>query len=112
MQPESAPSSDGLPLIAHSANIHDTAAAAVATKVFIMASAAPPLASRLEPALKPNQPTQSRQAPMNVIIRECGGIRSLPCPTRLPTSNAPTSPAMPALICTTVPPANSIAPQT
>src|SRR5690349_16460075 len=57
--PDSAPSSEGFPFTTHSANIHDRPAAAVATKVLIMASAAPPEASRLEPALKPNQPTQS-----------------------------------------------------
>ena len=62
----------------HSANIQDSAAAAVATKVLIMASAAPPLASRLEPALKPNQPTHSSEAPIMVMVSECGGISSLP----------------------------------
>src|SRR6186713_2502212 len=61
-QPDSAPRSEGLPLAAHSTNIHDSAAAAVATKLLVIASAAPPLASRFEPALKPNQPTHSRAA--------------------------------------------------
>src|SRR5688572_21355353 len=78
--PVSAPSSEGLPFTIHSANIHDNAAAAVATKVLIMASAAVPVASRLEPALKPNQPTHSRQAPIIVMVSECGGISSLPKP--------------------------------
>ena len=32
------------------------------------------LAARAEPALKPNQPTQSRQAPMKLRTRLCGGI--------------------------------------
>src|SRR5437868_1095064 len=62
--PEHAPRSEGLPFTIHSANIHDIAAAAVATNELVMASAAPPLASRFDPALKPNQPTHSRQAPM------------------------------------------------
>ncbi len=47
--PESMPSSEGLPLAAHSTNSQDRPAAAVATKVLIIASAAEPLASRLEP---------------------------------------------------------------
>ena len=45
-----------------------------------------------------------------VMTSEWGGISSLPKPTRLPTQSAPTRPAMPALMCTTVPPAKSIAP--
>ena len=53
-----------------------TAAAAVATKVLMKASAATPFASRLEPALKPNQPIHSSEAPIIVIVSECGGIGS------------------------------------
>ncbi len=94
----------------HSANIQDIAAAAVATNVLAIASAAPPLASRFEPALKPNQPTHSSEAPIIVMVSECGAMISLPKPMRLPTTSAPTRPAMPALMCTTVPPAKSIAP--
>ena len=44
------------------------------------------------------------------MVSEWGGISSLPKPMRLPSSSAPTRPAMPALMCTTVPPAKSIAP--
>src|SRR5215207_11689327 len=58
-QPDNAPSSEGLPLMIHSANIQDSAAAAVARNELIMAMVEPPVASRLEPALKPNQPTHS-----------------------------------------------------
>src|SRR5882672_4241288 len=76
--PEIAPSTEGWPLMIHSANIHDNAAAAVATKELVMASAAPPLASRFDPALKPNQPTQSSEAPTMDNVSECGDIRSLP----------------------------------
>ena len=108
--PEAPPSRLGLPLATFSANIQASAAAAVATKVLIMASAAVPLASSAEPALKPNQPTHSSAAPIRVMVSECGGIASLPKPTRLPTMRAPISPAMPELMCTTVPPAKSSAP--
>src|SRR3954462_14032274 len=109
-QPDAMPSIEGLPLKIHSANIHDSAAADVATNELIKAIGAPPVASRLEPALKPNQPTHSSEAPIMVMTSECGDISSLPKPTRLPTQIAPTRPAMPALMCTTVPPAKSIAP--
>jgi len=51
-----------------------SAAAAVATTVFTMASTAVPVASRLEPALKPNQPTQSSDAPIMVMVRLCGAM--------------------------------------
>jgi hypothetical protein len=46
--------------------------------VLMKASVVPPLASRLEPALKPNQPTHSSEAPIMVIGRLCGGIASRP----------------------------------
>ena len=68
---------------------------------------ASPLAARALPALKPNQPNQSRPAPSTANGRLCGGEER---PTRLPSSRAETSAAMPALMCTTVPPAKSSAP--
>ena len=45
-----------------------------------------------------------------VMVSEWGAISSLPKPTRLPIMIAPTRPAMPALMWTTVPPAKSSAP--
>ena len=45
------------------ANIHASAAAAVAICVTAMAMPARPSAATAEPALKPNQPTQSSEAP-------------------------------------------------
>src|SRR3712207_2617950 len=76
--PETRPRRDGLPLEAHSTNSQDRPAVAVATKVLIIASAAVPLASRFDPALKPNHPTQSRAAPIIVMVSECGAMRSRP----------------------------------
>src|SRR5687767_12516275 len=76
--PDTRPSIDGLPLVPHSTKSHDRPAAAVATKVFIMASAAVPLASRFEPALNPNHPTQSSAPPIIVMVSECGAMRSRP----------------------------------
>jgi len=52
-------------------------AAAVAVKVLMKASAPKALASRPEPALKPNQPIHSSEAPIMVMTRLCGGIASV-----------------------------------
>src|SRR5205823_10601490 len=76
--PDAAPSIDGLPLIAHSPNVHDNTAQAVARNVFMNASDAEPLASSAEPALNPNQPTHRSDAPIIVIGRLCGAIDSRP----------------------------------
>src|ERR1041385_6161283 len=76
--PDAAPSIDGLPLMSHSAITHDSTAHAVARYVFMNASAAEPFASSTEPALKPNQPNHSSDAPIIVIVRLCGLIASLP----------------------------------
>ena len=53
-------------------------AAAVAEKVFMKASAALLPASSALPALKPNQPTHSSEAPTMVSGRLCGAMASLP----------------------------------
>src|SRR4051812_18826739 len=82
--PEAPPRRDGLPETSRSAAIQARTPAAGATKVLIIAIAAPPVASKLEPALKPNQPTQSRPAPIRVETREWGGIASFKKPMRLP----------------------------
>src|SRR6476661_2123143 len=62
--PEMQPSTEGLPLASHSANIHASAAAAVAICVTVIAMPARPFAATAEPALKPNQPTHSSEAPI------------------------------------------------
>src|SRR5580658_10149439 len=64
--PDTQPSTEGLPLAIHSANIHPSAAAAVAIWVTVIAMPARPLAPTAEPALKPNQPTHSSDAPITV----------------------------------------------
>ena len=78
--------------------------------VLIQATEASVLAPRAEPALKPNQPNQSRPAPIITSGRLCGRIGSRFQPTRLPSTRASARPAAPALMCTAVPPAKSIAP--
>src|SRR5581483_3918436 len=64
--PEMIPSTLGFLCTAHSANIHASAAVAVATWVTVMAMPARPSAANSEPALNPNQPTHSSAAPVTL----------------------------------------------
>src|ERR1035438_4465002 len=97
--PDAMPSTLGLPLEIHSTNIHARAAAAVAICVAAMAIPARPSAAPADPALKPNQPTHNSEAPMKVKVKLCGGIASLPYPTRLPSTIQLARAAIPALTC-------------
>ena len=76
--PEAAPSIEALPFISASPMDQASTAAAVAEKVFMKASTALVPASSAEPALKPNQPTHSSEAPTIVSVSECGVKASLP----------------------------------
>src|SRR3954453_20607631 len=76
--PETMPSTDGLPRAAHSANIQASAAAAVAICVTAIAMPAAVPAETADPALKPNQPTQSSEAPITERTRLCGANISVP----------------------------------
>src|SRR3954463_226272 len=62
--PEMTPSTEGLPRVTHSANIQASAAAAVANCVTAIAMPALGPALTADPALKPNHPTHSRDAPI------------------------------------------------
>jgi len=62
----------------HSTTIHASAAAAVATWVLSMAAEAMASAAHSDPALKPNQPTHSRAAPIMVKTRFDGAMFSVP----------------------------------
>src|SRR5215468_8755590 len=101
--PEQMPITVGLPFSAHSTNIQVKAATAVAICVTSMAMPACTPALTADPALKPNQPTQSSAAPVNVSTTLCAG----PASARLPSTSAHIKPATPELTCTTVPPAKS-----
>src|SRR5579863_8270943 len=68
--PEMAPSAVGLPLCSHSAIVHPQAAAAAAKWVLMKALVARGPEPSALPALKPNHPTQSRQAPMKLRTME------------------------------------------
>ena len=108
--PDAAPSEVGWPSRNRSASNQPMSAAAVATCVFINASAAMPLAPSAEPALKPNQPNHNNPAPSNTSGNECGRIASFRQPTLRPRTMASANPAAPALMCTAVPPAKSSTP--
>src|SRR5580704_13896616 len=75
-QPEIPPSMLGLPLWIHSANIQPRAAAAAPKCVATKALEASDPALTALPALNPNQPTHSRQAPTVLRTRLCGRIDS------------------------------------
>ena len=95
----------GLPNFTHSMTSQTSAAVAAEICVTVMAMPASPPAFKALPALKPNQPTHSMQAPAMVIQGACGGFTSLGKPARGPMTMASTSAEMPAVRCTTRPPA-------
>ena len=64
--PDEMPTTVGLPRIAHSTSIQVKAATAVAICVTVIAMPACRPAVTAEPALKPNQPTHSSEAPISV----------------------------------------------
>ena len=93
-----------------SRNVQTTSVAAGASIVVVNARAAMGLAASALPALKPNQPNQSRPAPSRVSGTLCGSSDEDGYSCRLPTTIAATSAATPAFTWTTVPPAKSHAP--
>ena len=74
--PEIAPRTLGLPAIIHSIAIHPSTAAAVAKCVAMNALEASDPAATALPALNPNQPTHSRQAPITLSTTLCGRMDS------------------------------------
>src|SRR3954462_5382899 len=107
--PEQKPSTVGLPRVIHSAAGQATQATAAAMVVVMNALAAIESAATALPALKPYQPTHSMPVPTMVNTRLCGAKLSLPKPLRLPTIKVSTIADQPEDMCTTVPPAKSIA---
>src|SRR5881628_1528097 len=107
--PEQKPSRLGLPLTIHSAIGQTKEATAVASVVVVNALAAIVSAATALPALKPYHPTQSIPVPTIQSTMLCGGIGSFPNPMRLPRIKQRINADQPDDICTTVPPAKSIA---
>jgi hypothetical protein len=81
----------------------------VAKVVVIKALAAIPSAATALPALKPYQPTHSIPVPIMQRTMLCGGIGSFLNPRRGPRNKQRIKALQPEVICTTVPPAKSIA---
>src|SRR5262249_11246032 len=111
--PTQAPTAGGLLPGIMSKTIQDSTAEAEGVLVVAKASAAESLAASAEPALKPNQPNQSRPVPSSTngtLAGVCGSCCSWL--VRRPRIKAPASAANPADMCTTVPPAKSTTPQT
>src|SRR5215471_13285415 len=104
--PEIAPSALGLPFCTHSAAHQPMTAEAAPRWVATNALVAKLPAPRALPALKPNHPTHSRQAPIKLSTMLCG-FMPVGYPMRLPRYRAHTKAETPEVICTTVPPAKS-----
>src|SRR6188508_3348543 len=82
--PEQKPNTLGLPRRAYSAIAQANDATAAAMVVVVNALAATLSAATALPALNPYQPTQSMPVPTMQRTMLCGGIGSLPKPSRLP----------------------------
>src|SRR6478609_5594621 len=107
--PEQKPSTLGLPRSAYSSMAHVNEATAVASVVVVNAFAAIPSGASALPALKPYQPTHSRPVPTMQSTMLCGAMISFLNPSRCPRRTQSTSADQPDVMCTTVPPAKSIA---
>ena len=70
--PVAMPSTLGLPNLNHSMLIQASDPAAAAMWVTSIAIPAAPFAANALPALNPNQPTQSIDAPVTVMVKLCG----------------------------------------
>src|SRR5438876_1343122 len=107
--PEQNPSRLGLPRSAYSSIAQVNEATEVASVVVVNAFAAIPSGATALPALKPYQPTQSNPVPTMQSTMLCGAITSFRNPSRCPRRMQRTSADQPDDMCTTVPPAKSIA---
>src|SRR5271165_1922784 len=72
--PAAAPSTLGLPFRHQWMVIHVSAPMAAARFVATNALAASPLAASAEPALNPNQPNHTSEAPRTTIVMLCGSV--------------------------------------
>src|SRR5471032_576079 len=107
--PEQKPRMLGLPLKIHSIMAHTKEPTAVARVVVVKAFEETTSAATALPALNPYQPTHRRAVPIIQATMLCGGMGSLPKPRRLPRIMQRIKEDQPEDMCTTVPPAKSIA---
>src|SRR3546814_20113014 len=75
--PVQQPRAEALCPLRRSATIQESSAVAVATKVFIHARAAEPLAYGPDQAFDPNRHTPSKTEPVRDIVLQCGCQRAL-----------------------------------
>src|SRR6266478_1336979 len=101
--PEQKPRTLGLPRTIHSAIGQTNDATAVARVVVVKALAAMTSAATALPALKPYHPTHNMPVPTMQRTMLCGGMGSLPKPSRLPRIRQRISADQPEDMCTTVP---------
>src|ERR1700682_5360627 len=80
--PDIAPRALARPFLIHSATLQLSAAAAAAKCVATKALVASEFEASALPALNPNHPTHSKQAPMKLSTRLCGGIGCFGYPGR------------------------------
>src|SRR6478609_11295193 len=106
--PDAAPTPVTWPSLTFSTASQASVAAQVAVNVVTMTMAAELPAASAEPPLNAYQPAHSRPAPSSVSGTLCG-LRNLPNPSDLPSTIATARAAAPALMCTAVPPAKSMA---
>src|SRR6266567_933254 len=108
--PTAIPTAEGFPFLTQSVSIQLTAAPAAARLVTTNAFTASAFAARALPALKPNHPNQSTEAPRITYGMLFGRLsrRSMPC--RRPMTRAAATAETPADVWTTRPPAKSMTP--
>src|SRR5882757_9310681 len=107
--PEQKPRTEACLRVTNSRPAQTVEATAVASVVVMKALEETPSAATAEPALKPYQPTQSMPVPTMHSTMLCGGIGVLPKPRRGPRIKQRIRADQPEDMCTTVPPAKSMA---
>src|ERR1035438_6929920 len=106
--PVNRPRKCGLRLLNHSTTSHATAPKDAAMSVFRNATAVIESTRNSLPALNPYHPNQSSPVPSATSGMLCGPLSAT---RRLPTYSTDAKAAMPAILCTTMPPAKSFTPQ-
>src|ERR1044071_845396 len=107
--PEQKPSTLALRRVRYSSAAQVNEATPVASVVVVNALAATPSAATALPALNPYQPTHSMPVPTMQSTMLWGCIDSFGNPSRLPRIMQRTNADQPEDMCTTVPPAKSMA---
>ena len=110
MVPVIIPTIPGFPLRYQSIAIQTKVAVAALMCVTKIAIPALPFAAKADPPLKPNHPTHNIAAPIVAITGLCGGSKYSGNPLLDPSIKTITIAEIPAVACTTKPPAKSNTP--